>query len=194
MNRHIVGKLKKFLSNHSILKEECEVVYLLVEIRKLIEDDKKNFRTLYFYCCWVAHNRLSYPNIADFLSDKFDRYIDLQKGKRGIQKDLISGQKDFFKLRDLNNELRAFLTANKLPTNLLDGNTWYKFCQLFLDNITECGIDISAINQNKQPHKINRLVVEKIEQQYFYGFYLANDVRIDRIILKFKSKQHGPES
>lgn len=182
----IIEKLSIFLNKHPIFSEECEVIYFLVEIRKLIEDDKQNFRTLYFYCCWVAHSRLSYPNIADFLYDKFDSYIDFQKGEKEIQKDLINGQKDFFKLRDLNNEINTFLSAKKLPVNFLKGNVWNKFCQLFLDNIMECKIDISGVK--KKPHKINKLIVEKINGQYLYVFYLANGVRIPRIILKYKNK------
>lgn len=187
MNKRIIkAKLRKFLDEHSKFEEECEVVYFLLEIRKLIEGNKRKYGTLYFYCCWVAHSQLSYGSTAQFLSDKFDSFIDFRKKKKEIQHDLINGQKDFFKLRDLNNELRAFLNVKKLPANFLDGSAWYKFCQLFLDNITECGIDISTIK--KQPRKINKLIVEKINRQYFYGFYLANGVRIPRIILKFKSK------
>jgi len=187
MNKNnILKKLHTFLQMPTVFKKEYEVVYFLVEIRKLIEEKKKNFKILYFYCCWVAHSKLSYPDIADFLSAKFDSYIDLQKSKKDIQRDLISGQKDFFKLKDLNKELNAFLSANKLPINFLNGNVWYKFCQLFLDNILECEIDISRVN--KKSHKINRLTVEKVNGQYLYGFYLANGVRIPRIILKFKDK------
>jgi hypothetical protein len=178
-------KLGNFLNKHPVFAEECEAVYFLVEIRKLIEGNKK-YGTLYFYCCWIAHSQLSRKSTAQFLSDKFDNLINFQKKKKEIQHDLINGQKDFFKLKDLNNELRAFLNAKKLPANFLDGDAWYKFCQLFLDNITECGIDIGTIK--KQPHKINKLIVEKINKQYFYGFYLANNVRIPRIILKYKNK------
>lgn len=181
----IVDKLNIFLNEHLIFSEECEVIYFLVEIRKLIENDKKNYGTLYFYCCWVIHSRLFYDRTANFLSTKFDSYIDLQKKKSEIQNDLINGQKDFFKLRDLNTELKTFLNKNRLPINFLNGNAWYKFCQLFLGNITECGIDISTI---KKPHKINKMTVEKINQKYLYEFNLVNGVRIPRIILKFKNK------
>jgi len=187
MNKQIViDNLKKFLNKHIFLTEECEAVYFLVEIRKLIEDDKKNYGTLYFYCCWVIHSRLFYDKTADFLFAKFDSYIDLQKKKSEIQHDLLNGQKDFFKLRDLNTELKTFLNKNRLPINFLNGNAWYEFCQLFLDNIMECGIDISKIKN--RPHKINKLTVEKINQDYLYEFYLVNGLRIPRMILKFKSK------
>ena len=170
MNKQIIiDKLKLFLNKHSMFSEECEVVYFLVEIRKLIEDDKKNFRTLYFYCCWIAHSKLTLPPTVEFLRNKFDMFIDFSKTKKQIQHDLINGQNDFFKLRDLNNELKAFLSAKKLPANILGGNAWNKFCQLFLDNIMECGIDISKIKN--RPHKINKLTVEKINQDYLYEFY-----------------------
>jgi hypothetical protein len=150
----IKGKLEDFLNQHPVFKEECEVVYFLVEIRKLIEDNRKKFKTLFFYCCWVAHSKLSYSPTAEFLRDKFDNLIDPRKKKKAIQRDLISGQEDFFKLRDLNDELREFLKQKNLPANFLDGNAWYKFCQLFLDNIAECEIDIG-----KQPGKISKLIV-----------------------------------
>lgn len=184
----IVDKLSIFLSEHPIFREECAVIYFLVEIRKLIEDDQKNFRTLYFYCCWVAHSRLSHPNIADFLSDKFDSYIDPQKKKSEIQKDLIKGQKDFFKLRDLNEELKDFLSNKEVPIDFLSGNKWYRFCQRFLDNIGECQIDISKLKNKNHPHKVNKLTVEKKGLKYYYVFSLEKDVRIPGIALEYKSK------
>jgi len=184
MNKtNILNKLHTFIQIPTAFKKECEVVYFLVEIRKLIEGNKNNYKTLYFYCCWVAHSKLSYSTIADFLSVKFNRHIDLQKGKREIQKDLINGQNDFFKLKDFNNELKRILSKNKLPVNFLKGDMWHKFCQLFLDNIIECEIDISGANRKYQ--KINKLTVEKVNGQYLYGFYLVNGMRIPRIILKF---------
>lgn len=186
--KNILEKLKVFLQTRAVFEEECEVVYFLIEIRKLIEDNIKSYKTLYFYCCWVAHSELSYPSVANFLSAKFDGFIDFKNNKIEIQRDLINGQEDFFKLRDLNDELREFLNAKNLPTNFLNGNAWHKFCQLFLDNIVECEIDIS--NVKKKPHKINKLIAkkDKNKRQYFYGFHLANGVRIPRIILKYKIK------
>ncbi len=34
----IVKKLQKFLKNHPEFKEECDVVYLMAEIRKRVRD------------------------------------------------------------------------------------------------------------------------------------------------------------
>ncbi|OGI25151.1 MAG: hypothetical protein A3J76_03020 [Candidatus Moranbacteria bacterium RBG_13_45_13] len=182
--KDIIKKIQKFLQNHTAFKKECEVVYLLAEIRKIIEKNNK-YKTLYFYCCWILHSRLNRDLTAKILSKKFDKYINLNKKEREIQKDLISEQKDFLKLRDLNYELNNFLKEYTLAKDFLRGNKWYKFCQLFLDNIMECEIDFGL---KANACKINRLSVEKINQNYYYQFYLSNNKRIPRIILKYKQK------
>ncbi|MFH1558990.1 MAG: hypothetical protein ABIC19_00515 [Patescibacteria group bacterium] len=82
----IIKKLQRFLLKRSTFIEECEVVYFLSEIRKIIEKDKKKYKTLYIYCCWVLHSELSYKNIAVFLSEKFDRFIDFEKEKKNSKR------------------------------------------------------------------------------------------------------------
>lgn len=105
------------------------------------------------------------------------------KAKKEIQRDLINGQKDFFKLNDLNFELNEFLKNYKLPMDFLEGNKWYKFCKLFLENIMECQIDF---NLNTKSCRISKFSVEKASQDYYYLFYLSNGVRIPKIGIKFK--------
>ena len=56
----IIEKLDEFLSSHSPLMEECHIVYLMVEIRKILDherDHRKNgeFSLLRFYCDWTVH-------------------------------------------------------------------------------------------------------------------------------------------
>ena len=180
-------KLRIFLQNHpQFFNEECEIIYLLAEIRKIIEDEKKKYEILYFYCCWVLHSRLYYDLTAKFLSKKFDKYIDFNKSKKEIQRDLINGQKDFFMLKDLNFELNEFLKNYKLSTDFLKGNKWHKFCKLFLENIMECQINFGS---KIKSCKINCFSVEKINSNYYYLFYLSNGIRIPRIILKFKQNK-----
>lgn len=175
--------LEIFLDKHKTFKEQCEVVYLLVEIRKLVEDDKKNFKTLYFYCCWIAHSNMYHDLTATILSSKFDNLIDLHKKKTEIQHDLINGQPDFFKLKDLKDELTKFLNNENLPISFLGGNSWHMFCTLFLTNIAECTIDIS---KSKVPHKINKLMILKNSKNYSYKFELSNGIKIPGILIKYK--------
>jgi len=183
--KNIIVKLQKFLQSHSKFEEECEAVYLLAEIRKIIEKNNK-YKTLCFYCNWILHSKLNYKPTDDFLSKKFNKYIDINKSKKEIQRDLINGQKDIFKHKDLNSELNEFLKNYKLSTDFLEGNKWHKFCKLFLENIMECQIDFGSKTKSC---KINCFSVEKIDSNYYYLFYLSNGVRIPRIILKFKQNK-----
>jgi len=179
----IVEKLRKFLQNHPKFEKECEVVYFLAEVRKIIEDNKNEYETLWFYCNWTLHSKLNYKPIAKVLSKKFNKIIDFNKSKKEIQRDLINGQEDFFKLKDLNFELNKFFKNIKLFADFLEGNKWYEFCKLFLENIMECKIDFDS---KIKFCKINMLLVEKINSNYYYLLYLSNDMRIPRIILKYK--------
>lgn len=184
--RIIIDKLESFLEKHLKFNEECEVTYLLAETRKIIEDEKEKYKTLYFYCCWTLHSKLNYNPTAEFLSEKFDKFIDFNKSKREIQRDLVKGQEDFFKLKDLNIELKKFLKNNELFSNIFKGNGWNKFCKLFLENIMECKIDFGV---KAKYCKISRFSVEKSSQGYYYLFYLSNGMRIPRIELTFKQKK-----
>jgi hypothetical protein len=56
MTPEIIEKLNKFLSKHVPLTEEFEVVYLMVELRKLIEREAKgDYQLVRFYCDWTVH-------------------------------------------------------------------------------------------------------------------------------------------
>src|SRR3954470_6482909 len=52
------------------LQSEAEVVYLLVQTRKLLEIDqrKREFEALVFHCDWVVHARLSGSTARHYLS------------------------------------------------------------------------------------------------------------------------------
>jgi hypothetical protein len=54
------------------------VVYIMVELRKLIElnDDGAQYTALKFHCDWVAHPRLAGPQAQDIVR-LFDRYQQL---------------------------------------------------------------------------------------------------------------------
>jgi hypothetical protein len=56
----IIEKLDDFLNHHDPLTEECHVVYLMVEIRKILDHEKDHrqtgdFSLLRFYCDWILH-------------------------------------------------------------------------------------------------------------------------------------------
>src|SRR6185295_7947338 len=56
------------------LETESDVVYLMVELRKLLEHDKQKetYPVVNFYCNWSVHTKLTKSSIADRLVTYFD--------------------------------------------------------------------------------------------------------------------------
>src|SRR6476620_9696922 len=71
----IVDKLRdEFLED---ISTERQVVYILVEIGKLLEheDARKNYPSITFYRDWVVHTKLDRSDVADDLVRSFDDYV-----------------------------------------------------------------------------------------------------------------------
>jgi len=52
----IVEKLNDFLGEHAPFMEECHVVYMLVETRKVLDrENNRKYPILRFYCNWTVH-------------------------------------------------------------------------------------------------------------------------------------------
>ena len=184
MNKNdITKKLQKFLQNHPKLKEECEVVYLMVEIRKILDQDKKtHYKTIRFYCNWALHFELTQEGSIQFLSKEFEKDIDLKKRRRQISKKIALNHKNFFKLYDLRSQLDKFFKKYNLPPDLLKGNAWYKFTELLLEVIKECPV-------KRNSSKIHSLELEKTKDGYYFRFSLADNKRIPRIKLTLKKNK-----
>jgi len=183
MNKNtIVEKLKEFLQKHKAFTEECEVIYLMVEIRKILDYGGNSYKTLRFYCNWVLHNELSREKTTKLLSDIFEQNIDIKKDGHENARNIKSIGTDFFKLNTFKNELEKFLKNHDLPMNLLNKN-WWTFGRLLLEIIKDCPVVF-------MPSKIQRLDVKKYANgNYGYKFSLINNKRKLVVKLKFKSKK-----
>jgi len=135
----IVKKLKKFLRIHPIFTEECQVMYLLVEIRKVLDQNKKSrYPILRFYCDWSVHaekNRIT-KEIKKIMVDIYHNV------KREIQKPMSRSSKaktnDFIYMKDLRVEMKKFLHEYKLLGLFTpDGNNWLEFIKLLVKILTE---------------------------------------------------------
>ncbi|MFH1145727.1 MAG: hypothetical protein V1707_02070 [bacterium] len=63
MEKAVISKLGKFLETHCFI-EECEVVYLFVEMRKILDRKKSDyegndFLLVRFYADWIVHTKKS---------------------------------------------------------------------------------------------------------------------------------------
>ena len=87
MARHsIVEKLQKELEEE--VTTERHVVYILAEVRKLLEvrgraDDNK-FKALHFYCSWALHTKMKREGAARIL-ERFDTAHGEAAKTRGLQ-------------------------------------------------------------------------------------------------------------
>lgn len=106
-------KIKQKLQKEEPL-EESDVLYILVQSRKIMELTGKNI-TLYFYCNWVAHPKLTHEN--PFFSELRDqlRRIDITQRRGAIE---IFG---FLSLKDFRSNFRDFVSQQiDSETNLPD--------------------------------------------------------------------------
>lgn len=135
----IIKKLMQFLANHLPFSEECQIVYLLVEIRKIIDQNKNNkYPILRFYCDWSVHaekDRIT-KEIKEIMNDI---YCDI---KTQIQNPALVSNKmkviGFMYMEDLQAEMGKFLLEHNLPNTLTSGkNNWLVFVKLLVKILTD---------------------------------------------------------
>lgn len=129
MESEIVGKIRKLLVEG--IKTEAEVVYLLVEIRKVIEMNERDpqfpkFRLLRFYCNWVVHSNISRWNDKQEVLELIEAILEEinEPGFDGVSLRLANLIGHYH----LIDELGDFLTRFSLPNSVIEVNSqWCRF-------------------------------------------------------------------
>jgi hypothetical protein len=131
MRNAIVEKLRKHLAGS--MGTECEVVYLLCEIRKLFDKqppDPSQF-ALRLYCNWALHVDLSHPRTAAPFLERVDAYVFNKLDTGDTEETLLAERamfREFVYLETFRRELSQFMAACDLPTALCDRDQgWYTF-------------------------------------------------------------------
>jgi len=156
MKLQIIDKLKIFISDRSLLKEEYEVVYLMVELRKLLDRERQvvgpeEFSLIRFHADWVGHTRKDYitstmKKIMKNIDDSIDVY---PKG----------GNIDFLLLPEFREEMMNMLKKYNLPNLFVsDDDKWMGFMlamtQVLADqpiiNPTENIAEFRYVDMNKE--------------------------------------------
>jgi len=134
----IIEKLALALT--SPIESEQQVVYILVEIRKLLERDKnaKSFRAIQFCCDWAVHP----------VMDRADALYILKKLDHGIEALISSHLRDiesFAKERVdadpmlcLSSDLARFLEKYSLPDGILERDRFAGFLNHYTRVIEDC--------------------------------------------------------
>ncbi len=124
-------KLASFFANHAPLTEECHVVYVLVEIRKLLDRVRNSrYAILRFYCDWIVHTDKSHmiPEMEGIMSQIF------KEASRQIRENAPFGEKTrgFFQMEELHKDFQGFLQEYRLPMTLSEDANWREFVGLLI--------------------------------------------------------------
>ena len=144
MKNDIVAKLA-----HELAKEvtsEPQAVYLLVELRKLIElnKDETQYASLKFHCDWVAHPVLQ-GTAAQNIVRLFDQYQGLidehaLDAEKPVPDMSFMGQLGpTLTLTNFRNELNAYLRLQGLDPSLANDNKkWATFLTYYARVVEDC--------------------------------------------------------
>lgn len=125
MQKQITDKIDKFLTEHNPIKEEYEVVYLMVELRKLIDREKEDtnkdeYLLVRFHSDWILHTRKDHitPAIKEIMTN-IANSIDVYPKNGNI---------DFLLLPEFKKELIMLLDNYGLPKDFTQTKTnWTNF-------------------------------------------------------------------
>src|SRR6266498_3959033 len=131
----IIEKLERELQEP--ITSESQVVYLLVEIRKLIElnKDVANYRTLKFCCDWVAHPVLE-GSEARSIVRQLDKYQEvIEEMNNAADGEALTADMSFLdaldgvlRLSRFRSELGAYLGLRGLSSSIADcDKEWANF-------------------------------------------------------------------
>ena len=120
MQSAIITKLQRELAE-SVLTER-HVVYILVEIRKLIELSRSQatYDALWFHASWAVHPRMS-KGVAAKLLEYFDEAYPLLKNKElyELPPHLHDSITEAIALRRFQRQLKKFLVDHDLSTSIV---------------------------------------------------------------------------
>jgi hypothetical protein len=154
----IIDKLDREL--RTPITSEMQVVYILVQLRKMLEYDgkKDTYPVLNFYGNWVVHTKLSASPVADEIVRLFDESM-YRKINDTID---ISLENAVVKVCDetlLREELRTFLESLRLPKTICtDSLNWFHFRKKLASVIEDTPLELRP--SKKPTHFIKCMVVK----------------------------------
>jgi len=129
MREAIIEKLDDHLARG--INNEADSVYLLVQIRKLLDhENSSRYPQLRFYGNWVAHINLSNKQSAlmEYLR-RIDDAISAQENNQQNFDGLITDAMSLDRLRD---EMTTFFEERNINYQMLEVPQWRKFIKLLL--------------------------------------------------------------
>lgn len=133
MQNNILEKLTRELNNK--ITTEAQTVYLLVQIRKLMEHNcKKTFDILKMFCDWALHIKLSHNKQIIEILKEFDEAMERNDSGYGPIK------YDYLSLKKFKEAIKDFILEFNLPENILKSGEWSTFIRLYTSIVSDCPV------------------------------------------------------
>lgn len=149
-------------SHERLPQTEPDVVYALVQIRKLLEqaEEKQQYDKLGFMCNWVAHPKMSHPTktAKEILQTLDDHLVGISlENLDTLNSDGKAGE--ILSLGSFRGELLQFCKTNALNTKWVDTTEcWRHFLRLYAQIIQDCQLEIE-IKQGTPLKKLQKVVL-----------------------------------
>lgn len=185
MEESIIEKLNTHIL--SGINKESDVVYLMVETRKILERTDNKYPLLKFYCDWILHNKKD--NITSDIKkimEKINKSIPKDIKKSPYPRNYRSEILEFIFMKGLREEFKSFFRCFKLSEGsrilFMKGKNWIRFVNL----LTKVLADQPIMNPIKE---IEYFAFEPNEGGLISCVIRFNDARkrcrfVDFIVLK----------
>jgi hypothetical protein len=146
----IVDKLRQFFNRERpCVRSEADVVWALVEIRKLIDANTAPdaFVSLKVYCDWTVHTTLTKASRTKEIMAKVDQdfFNNFHPDGHGTPPDEHEKLQALLYLDTFRAELLSFLENNDLPILLAsDDGEWFNFLKYYAAVIEDCSLIYKA--------------------------------------------------
>jgi hypothetical protein len=139
----ILQKLNGHLMRHMPPTEECHVLYLMAEIRKVLEHDDSSgtYPALRFYSNWCVHTHIDRPNkFMTCVATEIEKEI---QTKIATNQSVSAGANlsHFLSMQELKKTLEKFLNDNGISTEVIQEENWKKFKSLLVEIVSEQPIE-----------------------------------------------------
>ena len=142
MVNDILRKLESELRQEII--SERQVVYILVEIRKLIDTEElaKQFEALKLHCDWVVHTKLSRRSAKELLSQLNNVYS--ERLSKNLPEKAMMEVSEKLGLQAFRRDFHSFLQLYGLDDSVCNGNWWLAFLYYYSCVIQDCPLESRA--------------------------------------------------
>jgi hypothetical protein len=185
MIEDICRKLREHLKDHPI-ETECSVVYLLAEVRKVIDKEKPRPwpLTLWLHCNWALHVDLGQPNTTIDLLRKIDAFV-LNKNIIGLPKpdgkftfiDEHYLSKELVFLENFRQELESFFLRHDINTDLCKSDKlWFSFIAAYAGVIEDGTLSIGKTDKLRAIEEVRFSKGRPTTQEHHLPFAIHWDV------------------